>query len=99
MQRNPAPEFRRYAAAALGEIGEYAIEPLIGALATEDAALRGFVSRALCRIGKPAVGPLSQRLNDPDEILRSCASLTLLQMEEGVSVMLQKTAEEKERKG
>ncbi len=75
-------EFRRYAAAALGEMGEPAIEPLIDAMATDDRDLRGFFSKALCRIGKPAVEPLTRRLSDANEIISSCATLTLWQMGE-----------------
>ena len=67
MRVHPENEFRRYAAAALGNIGIPAIEPIIDAMAGEDRALRGFLSLALCRIGEPAVGPLTRRLDDADE--------------------------------
>jgi HEAT repeat protein len=82
MQDHPEKEFRRYAAAALGNIGIPAIDPLIDAMAGDDRDLRGFLSLALCRIGKPAVGPLTRRLDDANDILRSCATLTLWQMGE-----------------
>jgi len=95
MQVHPEIEFRRYAAAALGNIGIPAIEPVIEAMAVEDRALRGFLSLALCRIGKPAVGPLTRRLDDADEIIRSCATLTLWQMgETGLPAMVDKIKEE-----
>ena len=95
MRVHPENEFRRYAAAALGNIGIPAIEPLIDAMASNDRELRGFLSLALCRIGKPAVEPLTQRLDDADDIIRSCATLTLWQMgETGLPAMVNKMQEE-----
>ena len=95
MRVHPENEFRRYAAAALGNIGIPAIEPVIDAMADKDRVLRGFLSLALCRIGKPAVGPLTLRLDDADEIIRSCATLTLWQMgETGLPAIVDKMQEE-----
>ena len=64
-------DFRKYAAAALGEIGVPAIDALIDGMASDDRELRGFLSQALCRIGKPAVEPLTRRLGDDNEVIQS----------------------------
>ena len=90
MQEHGERDFRRYAAAALGEIGIPAIEQMITAMGSDDKELRGFLSQALCRIGTPAIEPLRQRLNDADEIIRSCATLTLWQMgDHGVATIVE----------
>lgn len=79
-------QFRRYAAAALGSMGETAVESLIEALSSEDPEFRGFIALALCRIGEPARGPLKRLADEGDEVLKSCARLTLWKMgEEGIS--------------
>ncbi len=46
MKSNPEPEFRRYAAAALGNIGTPAIEHIIDAMADDDRQMRGFLAAA-----------------------------------------------------
>jgi hypothetical protein len=95
MTGNPSREFRKYAAAALGEIGIPAIDALIDGMGSDDAELRGFLSQALCRIGKPAVEPLTRRLSDVNEVIQQCATLTLWQMgEAGLPAMVEKMREE-----
>ncbi|WP_440951842.1 HEAT repeat domain-containing protein [Methanococcoides sp. FTZ1] len=66
------------AAAALGSIGEPAVEPLIDVLADDDPHVRAWAARALGKTDDPrAVEPLVELLNDEDENVRSNAAMAL----------------------
>ncbi|WP_319507749.1 HEAT repeat domain-containing protein [uncultured Methanolobus sp.] len=66
------------AAAALGEIGEPAVQPLIDVLGDPDPLVRAYAARALGRTGDSrAVEPVIELLNDEDENVRSNAAMAL----------------------
>ncbi len=73
-----------FAAVALSNIGEPAVESLIQRLRDEDAAVRENALRALNGIGKPAsaaIPAVEALLEDPDERVRIGASVTLRTLE------------------
>ncbi|WP_052402626.1 HEAT repeat domain-containing protein [Methanococcoides methylutens] len=66
------------AAAALGSIGESAVEPLIDVLGDEDPHVRAYAARALGGTGDSrAVGPVIELLNDENENVRANAAMAL----------------------
>ena len=74
MQNDGCQAVRRYAAAALGEIGvPVAISPLIEMLATEDERLRAIAAASLKRLGRRAVPRLQEALHHAHPRVRAAA--------------------------
>ncbi len=71
---------RRSAAAALGQLGEAAVKPLIQALGDKDEDVRQGAAKALGRLGEAAVEPLIQALRDGNWRVREAAAEALGQM-------------------
>ena len=69
-------------AAALGAIGEPAIDPLIGLLGDDDADLRGYAALAIGRIGEPAIPKLLELIKHSEGVVNRCALMTLYKMGE-----------------
>jgi len=77
-------DIRFWAASALGQIGEPALEALHMALRTSDRDVRYWAARSLGRIGSPSsLAVLQERAQDEaeDEVVRRAASWALTQME------------------
>ena len=70
---------RRYAAEALGDIGEPAMEDLIGALGSGNIETIKITARVLWNIGEPAVEPLMREVYEDgeDEDVRKAAKEAL----------------------
>lgn len=71
------------AAAALGEIGEPSVEPLIDVLEDNNPLVRAYAARALGGTGDSrAVEPVIELLNDEDENVRSNAAMALGELDD-----------------
>ena len=74
---DPDAAIRERAAAALGNAGPSAIEPLVGALADVDSFVAGAAAAALARIGEESVPALTQALGARPEAVRAGAAIAL----------------------
>jgi HEAT repeat protein len=74
LKTDTCPAVRRYAAAALGDIGvPLAISPLIETLASEEDRLRALAAASLKRLGRRAVPRLQEALNHAHPRVRAAA--------------------------
>ena len=94
MQETSDREFREYAAAALGEMGVPAIEPLIDAMASGRPGTAGFSFPGALPDRETRSGAAHPpAFAMPTRLSSSCATLTLWQMgETGLPAMVEKIA-------
>lgn len=78
MLRDPLPAVRRRAVSALIRLGPIAVEPLLHALGSREAEVRGLAALALGRILDAHAPPLASLvLSDPDAWVRATAAAAL----------------------
>jgi HEAT repeat protein len=90
---------KSYAAAALGGIGEPAIDPLIRVLLGSERAVRGEAARALCAIGARTIPHLKNALEQASPEEQRILEMMLMRVDEsGIRAVLELQGIDPERR-